>query len=110
MEILDEILSGHVDHHKKGIHEAVFPSTIFQLRKENASHSAASLIEDCMVQLSLQGIMGKFFVHSGFDINPRPTDFVCLLLGPVGLDLPDTSLTGCPNFISIFVLYKFICL
>ena len=42
--------------------------------------------------------------ETGFDINPQPTDFVCLLLGPVGLDPPDTNLTGRPNFISTFVL------
>lgn len=38
--------------------EASMPATIFQLLKENASHNAASLIEDCVVQLTLQGIMG----------------------------------------------------
>ena len=37
---------------------------------------------------------------TGFDINPGPTDFVCLLLGPIKLDQPDTSPTGHPNFIS----------
>ena len=47
-------------------------------------------------------------VTTGFSINPRPIDIVCLLLGPVGLDPPDTSPTGRPNFISTFVLYKFI--
>ena len=49
----------------------------------------------------------KLGMITGFDINPRPTDFVCLLLGPVGLDPPDTSPTGHPNFKSTFVLYKF---
>ena len=32
------------------------------------------------------------------NINPRPTNFVCLLLGQSGLDPPDTSLTGLPYF------------
>ncbi|KAK3592482.1 hypothetical protein CHS0354_014980 [Potamilus streckersoni] len=54
----EEALTDHHDHLKQGKQqEADFPSTILQLQKENASHNAASLIEACMVQLTLQGIM-----------------------------------------------------
>ena len=57
----DPTLVEHLDPHKqvKQI-EATHPSTIFQLEKENSSHSAASLVEACMVQMTMQGIMGEF--------------------------------------------------
>ncbi|CAG2255348.1 unnamed protein product [Mytilus edulis] len=38
--------------------ESVYPCTLILLQKENASHGVASLIEACMVQLTLQGVMG----------------------------------------------------
>lgn len=59
-ESFDGSLVSHVDRegHSQWA-ESTFPSTILQLLKENASHSAASLVEDCMVQLTLHGIMGN---------------------------------------------------
>ena len=39
--------------------ESVYPCTLLLLQKENATHGVASLVEACMVQLTLQGIMGK---------------------------------------------------
>ena len=35
------------------------PVTLLLLSKENALHSAGSLIEGCMIQLSLQNVLGK---------------------------------------------------
>lgn len=61
VESFDASLADHVDPQGHGQwRESTFPSTVLQLLKENASHSAASLVEDCMVQLTLQGIMSKF--------------------------------------------------
>lgn len=42
--------------------ESVYPCTLILLQKENASHGVASLIEACMVQLTLQGVMGKTYM------------------------------------------------
>lgn len=39
--------------------ESVYPCTLLLLQKENATHGVASLVEACMVQMTLQGIMGK---------------------------------------------------
>ena len=56
----DEALAEHLNPHKQSKQlESAHPSTIFQLEKENASHSAASLVEACMVQMTMQGIMGR---------------------------------------------------
>ena len=52
-------ISSVIYHHMLQARDSVFPSTLLQLLKENAAHSAASLVEDCMVQLTLHGIMGK---------------------------------------------------
>ena len=61
-ESFDGSLVGHIDREGHGQWaESTFPSTVLQLLKENASHSAASLVEDCMVQLTLHGIMGKSY-------------------------------------------------
>ncbi|XP_052805856.1 dynein axonemal assembly factor 8-like isoform X2 [Mya arenaria] len=69
-ESYDASLAGHVDRQGEGQwEESTFPSTILQLVKENASHSAASLVEDCMVQLTLQGIMGKLQQREGFPLE-----------------------------------------
>lgn len=42
--------------------ESVYPCTLLLLQKENATHGVASLVEACMVQMTLQGIMGKINV------------------------------------------------
>lgn len=39
--------------------EATSPCFLLLLEKENAAHNAASLIESCMIQLTLKGLMGK---------------------------------------------------
>ena len=39
--------------------EASSPCFLLLLEKENAAHNAASLIESCMIQLTLKGLMGK---------------------------------------------------
>ncbi|XP_060589717.1 dynein axonemal assembly factor 8-like [Ruditapes philippinarum] len=69
-ESYDASLAGHVDPQGHGQwRESTFPSTILQLLKENASHSAASLVEDCMVQLTLQGIMGTLQKREGYPLE-----------------------------------------
>ena len=40
--------------------EASSPCFLLLLEKENAAHNAASLIESCMIQLTLKGLMGKW--------------------------------------------------
>ncbi|KAL3885198.1 hypothetical protein ACJMK2_025289 [Sinanodonta woodiana] len=68
----EEALTDHHDHLKQGKQqEADFPSTILQLQKENASHNAASLIEACMVQLTLQGIMNAVQAKVGHHLESR---------------------------------------
>lgn len=66
----DASLANHIDPqgHSQW-RESVYPSTILQLLKENASHSAASLIEDCMVQLTMQGIMGTLQKREGYPLE-----------------------------------------
>ena len=65
----DDVLVEHLDPHKHGKQlEAAHPSTIFQLEKENGSHSAASLVEACMVQMTMQGIMGRYIFTSGIKV------------------------------------------
>jgi len=59
-------ISSVIYRHMLQSRESVFPSTLLQLLKENAAHSAASLVEDCMVQLTLHGIMGK---HTSYTVN-----------------------------------------
>lgn len=39
--------------------EATSPCFLLLLEKENGAHNAASLIESCMIQLTLKGLMGK---------------------------------------------------
>ncbi|XP_053408690.1 dynein axonemal assembly factor 8-like isoform X2 [Mercenaria mercenaria] len=69
-ESFDASLADHVDPQGHGQwRECTFPSTILQLLKENASHSAASLVEDCMVQLTLQGIMGTLQKREGYPLE-----------------------------------------
>ncbi|XP_052272728.1 dynein axonemal assembly factor 8-like isoform X2 [Dreissena polymorpha] len=69
-ESFDASLAGHVDPqgHRRWV-ESTFPSTILQLLKENATHSAASLVEDCMVQLTRQGIMGALQKREQFPLE-----------------------------------------
>lgn len=45
--------------------EATSPCFLLLLEKENAAHNAASLIESCMIQLTLKGLMGKL---TGFSV------------------------------------------
>ncbi|XP_060073808.1 dynein axonemal assembly factor 8-like [Ylistrum balloti] len=51
--------------------EALLPCTLLLLEKENAAHHAASLIEACMVQLTLQGVMGTIQKTVDFPINSK---------------------------------------
>ncbi|KAK3107616.1 hypothetical protein FSP39_018349 [Pinctada imbricata] len=45
------------------------PCTVLLLEKENATHSAASLIEACMIQLTLSGTMAKIQLSCNFDVQ-----------------------------------------
>ncbi|XP_033757946.1 uncharacterized protein LOC117340288 isoform X2 [Pecten maximus] len=51
--------------------EALLPCTLLLLEKENAAHHAASLIEACMVQLTLQGVMGTIQKAVDFPLNSK---------------------------------------
>ena len=53
--------------------EASSPCFLLLLEKENAAHNAASLIESCMIQLTLKGLMGKLalgFTSTFYQVKP----------------------------------------
>ncbi|KAJ8321417.1 hypothetical protein KUTeg_001030 [Tegillarca granosa] len=52
-------------------HQAIAPSTFLQIQKENATHSAASLIEAFMIQLTMQGIMNSIQGNTEVDLSSK---------------------------------------
>ncbi|OWF38942.1 uncharacterized protein LOC110465662 [Mizuhopecten yessoensis] len=86
--------------------EARLPCTLLLLNKENAAHHAASLIEACMVQLTLQGVMGTIQKTVDFPLNSkqlfhaaRYSDGLQALLGGELSKCVDYEISVNPSFV-----------